>query len=222
MKKSLLLGLALTAAAGFNTADAQWGTKIGKTWYDLQTNGANGNRIVRHSDGSISAVWIESCLGNPAGSAAFATRGTGYNYLPAGSTTWQEGNDGTCNESGSDFGVNSKKVGWGEILALPNNKEMVIAHTGTGIAVTSRTPKGAAGLSGWSTTSDLTWTTGITSLNTSTAGTTFPVTGTPAANGTWPRAVASGNTIHMIYAVNNSSTTTPSTANGIETPVVYS
>jgi hypothetical protein len=77
MKKILLLGLALSAGAGFEAAHAQgWGTQIGKTFYDLQSNVSVGNRIVRHSDGTVSAVWIESCA---AGAPSFSTRGTGYN-----------------------------------------------------------------------------------------------------------------------------------------------
>ena len=44
------------------------GTKIGQTYYDLQSNYATGNRLLRHADGTLSGTWTESCVpdvGNP-------------------------------------------------------------------------------------------------------------------------------------------------------------
>ena len=52
------------------------GILIGKTFYDLQTNASVGRRVILHPDGSVSAVWTTSSVGE----ANWPTRGTGYNY----------------------------------------------------------------------------------------------------------------------------------------------
>src|SRR5687767_6213184 len=39
------------------------GIQIGRTYYDLPSNAASANRIVRNSDGTISASWNETCTG---------------------------------------------------------------------------------------------------------------------------------------------------------------
>src|SRR5690606_30110546 len=179
-----------------------------KSFYDLPSNAAVANRIIRHTDGSVSAVWTETCLGN--GSPNFASRGVGYNYFNGG--TWIEGAipgnplefNGTCGypASQANFGIASKRVGWPEIVSVGGN-EMVFTHD-VGISVTKRNAKGTA-MTDWSQTTDLAFTKNI-----------FGVTGD---NGTWPRVVASGNNIHMIYAINN---TPVPVIDGVSGMMVYS
>ncbi len=55
---------------------------IGKTFYDLQTNASVGRRVILHDNGSISAVWTTSSIGE----ANWPTRGTGYNHKAT--TSW--------------------------------------------------------------------------------------------------------------------------------------
>src|SRR5688572_28407441 len=101
MKKPLLLTLfAAGLVAAIQTDSlaqaipASWGTMIGQTTYDLQSNGSSGNRLYRHSDGSLSAVWTEQCT---VSGATWPQRGIGYNYRDA-LGNWINGADGTCNE----------------------------------------------------------------------------------------------------------------------------
>jgi hypothetical protein len=193
-----------TTAAGF------FGTQIGKTYYDLPSNAASANRIVRNSDGTISASWTETC--STGQSPNFATRGAGYNYFDG--TTWIHGAvgpkqfDGTCNETstvnGPDFGVASVRTGWPEVVVLPSGKEMLFGHA-TGINVTSRPTKGTGGMAAWSATTDLAFTKNIQGIT--------------GNNGTWPRVVSSGNYIHMIYTINN---TPVPVINGVTGIIVYS
>ena len=50
---------------------------IGTTTYDLQSNASVDNRLIRHSNGTISATWTMSDQLN----TAYPDRGTGYNFL---------------------------------------------------------------------------------------------------------------------------------------------
>ncbi len=181
-----------------------WGTQIGRTYYDLPSNAAVANRLVRNADGTLSAAWTETCDANQSG-AGFPNRGSGYNYFDGNS--WIYGITGTCSTPEKNFGVNDKRTGWPEVVVLPTGKEMLFTHNSTnGINVTSRPAKGTGGMTSWSPTTDLTFSSNIG---------TPPVTGN---NGTWPRAVSSGNTIHLIYAINN--TPVPE-INGVSGPMVY-
>jgi hypothetical protein len=107
-------------------------TRIGQTWYDMQTNRSNCNRIVRNSDGTISATWTMSLSGAALPSA---DRGTGYNYFNG--TTW--GAEPTIR-------LESVRCGWPNVGITNTNKEIIISHeatSGTGnIHVMSRATKG--------------------------------------------------------------------------------
>ena len=191
-----------------------FGTQIGHSYYDLPSNSSVPNRILRHSDGTISAVWNETCSGN--GSPSFATRGSGYNYYDG--NTWIHGAlpgtnpveyVGTCNETGANYGIASKRIGWPEIITLPSGKEMVFGHD-VGINVTSRPTKGTGGMAAWSGTTDLTFTQNVQGVGN---------------NGTWPRVVNNGNNIHMVYTLNKTvATGSPAepVINGVTNPIVYS
>jgi hypothetical protein len=56
-----------------------FGTIIGRTYYDLQSNASMSRRVVNHGGGKVSAVWTTSATSDPA-NGTFADRGTGYNY----------------------------------------------------------------------------------------------------------------------------------------------
>ncbi len=86
---------------------------IGKTTYDLQTNAAIQNRIIRHNGGAISATWTMS----NAFSNSFLDRGTGYNYFDG--TSW--GDEPTSR-------LESSRGGWPSIIALGNGSECAITH----------------------------------------------------------------------------------------------
>jgi hypothetical protein len=185
-----------------------FGIKVGKSYYDLPSNSSVPNRVLRHNDGTVSVVWTETCYGPQ--SPGFSTRGVGYNYFDG--TAWKEGAtsrpkefQGTCGypASQANYGIASKRVGWPEIVSVGGN-EMVFTHD-VGISVTKRPAKGTGGMTAWSNTTDLAFTQNIG--------------GVTGNNGTWPRVVANGNTIHMIYTINN--TPLPK-INGVSGIVVYS
>jgi hypothetical protein len=97
---------------------------IGTTYYDLQTNGSMTSRIVRHDDGTISAIW--TTCGNGA-----ATRGTGYNYYDGNS--WK-------NASMNTDRIENVRTGWGT-LACVGNAEIVVSHNGSNALVIAICPE---------------------------------------------------------------------------------
>jgi len=108
-------------------------TIIGNTTYDLQTNRAISNRLVRNSDGTLSASWTTICSGG-----ASSSRGTGYNYF--NDTSWLAAD---CHRIEPD-----DRTGFPNIGVTASGKEFSIAHsstigTGGGILITSRPTKGS-------------------------------------------------------------------------------
>lgn len=96
---------------------------VGTTYYDLQTNGSMSNKVVAHSDGTISTVWTT-------GSSA-ASRGTGYNYFNG--TSW-------VNSSTSTDRIENTRTGWSTITSV-GDAEIVAAHNGTDALVISICPQ---------------------------------------------------------------------------------
>ena len=88
-------------------------TLIGTTTYDLQSNGSVQNRIVVHSDGTISAGWTMSAEYN----TTYSDRGTGYNFF-----------DGTSWGIQPTSRLESSRGGWPSIIALGNGSECAITH----------------------------------------------------------------------------------------------
>lgn len=182
-----------------------WGIGIGQTVYDLQTNRAAGDRVHANSNGSVSATWTMMC---DFGSAPnYPKRGTGYSYSAAGGTSPGSWNTSTLCGPTFRYGISSQKTGWPEVMEV-NGQEVVLAHTAAGgLGITRRT----LGSGAWSTTTILPWTADING---------------EGGNGTWPRAVASGNYIHAIYCSNVSvpagtpAPTQPSLGD-IANPMVY-
>ncbi|MCF8232289.1 MAG: T9SS type A sorting domain-containing protein [Bacteroidales bacterium] len=103
-------------------------TQIGESWYDLQSNAALSNRIYKHSDGTMAAVWT---MGLEDGVSSFPERGAGYNYY-----------------NGSEWGeypterVEDERCGWPNYAPLGDNGEIIVSHTGTVLKVSTRENKG--------------------------------------------------------------------------------
>jgi hypothetical protein len=105
-------------------------TTIGQTIFELQTNGAISNRLLKHNDGTMSAVWT---MIYPGGTSL--SRGTGYNYF-----------------DGSSWGpIPTQRIeplhrsGFTNIVVTASGREMAIAHSSTapGMLLTSRPQKGS-------------------------------------------------------------------------------
>ena len=212
MKKILLIIISIGV---YSSAIAQtsWGTTIGKTYYDLQSNSSVGNRIVKNSDGSMSAVWTEhwdflTQINEPTG-----IRGFGYNYFDPTTASWAYGADGECWQD--DNGCASSYMGWPEIINTPSalgNKEMVISHfNGQSIVGLSETIRSSIGTGNWSNTTTL----GIDTLyDLATSSNNF--------GGIFPRAVSSNNNVHLITSFNGASYATPVIdANGVRNTFRY-
>ena len=187
---------------------ASWGQMIGQTTYDLQTNRATANRLALTGT-ALSAVWTQSCNFSAPG---FANRGIGYNFTTdasvvlgmagtAPTATFNNGATGNCGPGFGNFGIATVRTGWPEV-AHSNGNEVVVAHSGAGIAKTTR----PAGSGSWTPSSVLSFTVDI---------------GGAGNNGTWPRMLASGSNLHMIYT-SNGSTTVPQQPSGVINPMVYS
>ncbi|MCK5766330.1 MAG: T9SS type A sorting domain-containing protein [Bacteroidales bacterium] len=86
---------------------------IGTTFYDLQANRSLQNRIYRHDDGSIGAVWTRGIDDAP----DFPDRGTGYNYYNG--TEW-----GPLPETR----IESIRTGWPNYAALGSGGEIIVCH----------------------------------------------------------------------------------------------
>ena len=100
---------------------------IGTTTYDLQSNASVDNRLIRHSDGTISAAWTMSAQY----ASAYTDRGTGYNYY-----------------DGSSHGIQallqdleSSRGGWPSMLTTGSGKEISITHnTDNGYLLMTHSP----------------------------------------------------------------------------------
>ncbi len=101
---------------------------IGMTYYDLQTNGSMSNKVVAHSDGTLSTVWTTN------GSTA-SSRGTGYNYYNGSS--W-------INPSTSTERIENVRTGWGTLTCV-GNAEITAAHNGSSALVIGIRPQKGTG-----------------------------------------------------------------------------
>ena len=100
---------------------------IGTTFYDLQSNGSVGDRIVVNTDGTIAACWTFAGSYTP----TYPDRGTGYNYFNG--TTWNPAPTAR---------IESARVGWGNVVNTKSGKELILAHNGTNSPLNSRPVKG--------------------------------------------------------------------------------
>ena len=105
--------------------------QIGTTTYDLQSNASVDNRLIRHSDGTISATWTMSSQF----SASYTDRGTGYNY-----------HDGSAWAPDPSARLESSRGGWPSILTTGSGKEIAITHnTDNGYLLMTHRPNKGSG-----------------------------------------------------------------------------
>lgn len=109
------------------------GTQIGQTTYDLQTNASIQNRILAHSDGTISAVWTYSTTYDIAAS----DRGTGYAYF-----------DGTSWSAMPTNRIESQRGGWPSILSINGNEFNTLHNTQSSVVTLNQ--RGTKGSGTWS------------------------------------------------------------------------
>lgn len=95
-----------------------WGTAIGTTFFDMQSYGGVGNRIIKSPDGSLAAVWHSG--------RAQEGRTVGYNRFDG--NTWIM-SDTSLNEltTGDPAQVN-RRTGW-PTIAQVDNKEVISFYT---------------------------------------------------------------------------------------------
>jgi hypothetical protein len=102
---------------------------VGTTTYDLQSNNSVQNRIKRYADGTIALGWTFSNQF----SAAYADRGTGYNYF-----------NGTSWGANPTLRIENARTGWPSVSGTDAGKEIIISHNTAveKLAVTTRATKG--------------------------------------------------------------------------------
>lgn len=101
---------------------------IGRTWYDLQSNGAMQNRICLFEDATLGAAWTMGFT-----SPDFPDRGTGYNYYDGGS--W--GPDPATR-------IENTKTGWPSLAQYGPEGEIIVSHNmNTGLEISKRSTKGS-------------------------------------------------------------------------------
>ncbi len=130
----ILFGLALiiplngiSQNIGFQKTNTIVESIIGTTYYDLQTQSSIQNRIIKHNDGSISAVWMQADNTSP----NFADRGTGYNYF-----------NGASWNAVPLVRLESIRSGWPSVASLKNGSEYILSHNARQIQSASRSSKG--------------------------------------------------------------------------------
>jgi hypothetical protein len=149
------------------------GVVIAQSYYDLQSNSSVDNsRLVRHSDGSVSAVFTWSNQTGP----GYTNRGSGYAYNSGSSWTVQS----------PTSRIESERTGWPSIVYTASGKEVVTSHStdNNQLFMTYRNGKGS-GI--WLFSNDPT---GAKTANVACTGYIL-----------WPRMAvggANGNTLHVI------------------------
>jgi hypothetical protein len=101
-------------------------TNIGNTGYQLQTNAAICNRVVKSPDGTISVTWTYSNQ-----QASWTDRGTGYNYF-----------NGTSWGAAPTVRIENTRTGFTNIGITQAGAEVVVSHEASNIHVSQRPAKG--------------------------------------------------------------------------------
>jgi hypothetical protein len=140
MKRILLLGIAVSGMISQAMAQGSWGTQLGKTTYDLQTNTAAPNRIAVTNDGKISATWTFSTQFNE----TWSDRGTGYAFFNG--TSWSSAP--TARQENSALPTANVRTGWPEVMILENGSEFIANHSGTNISSLRRNTQGSGNWTG--------------------------------------------------------------------------
>jgi hypothetical protein len=102
-------------------------TNVGTSTYQLQTNNAVQNRIVKNADGTISACFTYAATGT------WTDRGTGYVY-----------HNGTSWSAAPTARIEPVRTGWPSLFVLGDNSEGVITHNtaGSNLHISKRPTKG--------------------------------------------------------------------------------
>ncbi len=170
--------------------------QIGETYYDLQSNGSPGARVILHDDGTISAVWTTS----PNDDSGWPLRGAGYNHYDG--SDW----DGVISDR-----IEGERVGFPNIVLLGNGKEAVISHQANtvnlgGYYISSNS---AVGATDWSTSDRVL-------DDESEPGTNYvPI---------WNRSGADDGYVHLLstYWFSEAANVPYPTKNGVNQPLTYS
>lgn len=93
-------------------------TTIGTTGYQLQSNASVCRRMIVKSDGTIAATWTMSMVND----AAWADRGTGYNYY-----------NGTAWGSAPTTRQENVRVGWPNIGLTSAGTEVIVTHEASNV-----------------------------------------------------------------------------------------
>ncbi len=128
-------GAAVKGPGGNQTATSNNGVVIGTTTYDLQTNASVQNRLVRHADGTLSAVWTYSNTYT----LAAPDRGTGYNYFNG--TSW-----GTAPTSR----IETERGGWPSIVGVLGGEVNTLHNTTSSVITMNR--RSLKGTGSWTET----------------------------------------------------------------------
>ncbi|MEY4875523.1 MAG: hypothetical protein RL708_672 [Bacteroidota bacterium] len=109
-----------TSKAASNTSQAKGmtssvGTIIGRTFYDLQSNGAMQRRVMRYAGSKTSATWTYA---PDSTNDQFPNRGAGYNHFNG--TTW--GPIPTARVEAAT------RTGWPALCTNASNQDVVISH----------------------------------------------------------------------------------------------
>lgn len=147
---------------------------IGTTVYDLETNGAVARRLLRRSDGTMTAVWTRGFT-----ASSYPDRGTGYAYFDG--TSW------TCTNPTSR--LENMRTGW-PCIGILNGNEFMMCHNAT---LTGFLVQGTSG--GVAQCSPADW-------NFVQSGASAPIAPGDTQS-IWPRMAIEGTTIHVISNAQN-------------------
>lgn len=176
---------------------APWGQLAGQTAYDLQTNRATGHRVTA-TGARVATVWTQVCP--TAGGPNSSQRGVGYNRADVAG--------GALADSGTHcagpYGIAGRRTGWPELVRV-GGQDVVFAHLGDSGVVRISRPSDTAP---WMTSAPLPF--------------TYNIGGQAGRTARWPRAVASGTTVHLIYIANVFGNPLPPHApSGLNNPLLY-
>lgn len=98
------------------------GIIVGSTWYDLQTNKSVYNRTCKVNENTVAGIWTMSHTS----STAYADRGTGYNSF-----------DGSSWQAPPTERLENTRTGFPS-YTVAENQEIVVAHNGNGLTISTR------------------------------------------------------------------------------------
>ena len=119
-------------------------SRIGTTYYQLQTNASICNRMVLSPDGTIGATWTMS----QENSSTWTDRGTGYNYYDGTSWTFGSAAYGTSSAVGPTAAVEAVRTGFTNLGVTYTGEEVIVCHE-TAVAAIHLDSRGTKGTGTW-------------------------------------------------------------------------